>query len=228
MEGTPTMEAIRSSKFDKVVSEVQKARDAGLPVPEELLLEAVEVRTAKVAKREKDFTFSTLGQFQCLAGVSDSPHSVYVDLGQDERFDVRGFFAVVEEMRVPPAKKGGPIAEDDVAVDYIPGKIVVAGVVPALMTPYVVYSITYSVGDNGYETAVGVEREAQYVYASELRRWYPAVTPLILLRMVSDGFVAISQRHQRLAEQANRIALAMGHQDANLMRLLEQAPPKSI
>jgi len=220
------MEEVRCSEFDAVVGRIREAWEAGLAPPQELLLEAVAVRAKSVAKRARDFTFPMLGQLKFLAGgIETGTHSLSVDLPESRLLNERGFFGSLEVLRVQPSVRGGPIQDDAVVEDVVPGRIVIAGFCP-LDRYYVLYSVEYVIND--YEKAVTVGLSAHCADAEELIRFQPAVTPMFLLCLMTDGFGTISWRHRRLAVEASNIASAMLHQDNNLARLLEQTPPQSV
>lgn len=222
---------VRCSKFDEVMSRIRVAWEAGIAPPRELLLEAVAVRVKSAAKRARDFTFPTLGLVKFLAGGTGTwTHSLSVDLPYSGWLNVRGFFGPLGALGVRPSIRGGPVQDDAVAEDASPGRIVIAGVCPCPAVHYLLFSVGYvNVTDEKgfYERAITVNREVISTSVEEFISLAPEVTSMFLFRLVSDGFGTIAHRHQRLAEEATRIARAMGNQDANLARLLEQTPPQS-
>jgi hypothetical protein len=218
------MEDVRCDEFDLLMVEVLKVREAGLPVPDELLYEAVEVMANCARKRTRDFTLPALGRLKFLKGASGL-HTLEDDLGKggSEPLTNRGFFQPLEVMKVLPSVQGGPIQEDAVAESIIPGRIVLMGFCPdGLQNDFRVYVVSYVCKD-GVEKAVSVSLEVGWEKAIGLADIYP-VAPMFLLKLMRDGFGEISANHLRLAEKANRIAAPMGHQIATLGRLLEQTP----
>ena len=225
----------RSEQVDLIVLEMRKAWEAGIsPPPQELMLAAVEARVAQAhslekdfTSLEKDFTLPMLGQYECLAGPGSGMHTLFRDLGARHGYlQDRGLFGRIPKMEILPSRRGGPVAEDDIGENVVPGSLFVVSVCPILDASYDVFRVSYVTTEEGEKATALFKDRPAYDTAAGFCKDYPAISPMFLLGMLTEGIGRIVTRLLRLANEAERVASAMNVQDTNIRRFIEEVPPQ--
>ncbi len=209
------MTETRSERFDDVVRRIQAERDAGRVPSPELLWSAVGERMMQVEDLLKRSTPPRLGWLECLLGGAQNSVGMH-SLGSDQPINraylrSRGLYGLVESM---PLRSPG----QEYDVSFVAGVEEIEGYHDLR---YALYRVDLAIeADPYYERALAIHPVMYSGNPLAIGQCFPGVTPMLFLRLMSQGFGQIQQRHLERAMKASQIGSAMEHQNANLARAL--------